>query len=144
LLFLDINIMLVINTTKTNFLSHAISTYHNNHIMDMDEINNDICRFKYIVKIINKYKKNNEININLILNHIIICYNVFCPEIEATKLLIYSCRHNLDSLKSLLLVLDRWPYEDINFGFNDHILDKDIKIDGNLIKLSKERLTNHE
>jgi hypothetical protein len=74
----------------------------------MDDFETDLKRIRYIKRLLKRYKNTGELKIHLILNHLIILFNVFND--AAVPLLFY----NLDSelwaaLKSFLLFLNRFP-----------------------------------
>jgi hypothetical protein len=65
-------------------------------------------RFKYIKRLINKYLKNGEVKLHLLLNHIIIVYNVFNE--AATPLLFFKMDKEYWSIiKSIMIFLERYP-----------------------------------
>ena len=77
-------------TEETLFI-FAAKHYYNPLGSDHEEFTEDIKRFKYIKKLANRCLRNDEISermVRLILNHLIITFNVFGPEagIEILKL----------------------------------------------------------
>ena len=82
-------------TDDTLFL-YAAKHYYNPQFSDVDEFFEDLKRFKYIKRLVNRYLDTDEFPHRLLLNHIIVIFNVF--GIEA-------------SLKILELRLDdkHWP-----------------------------------
>lgn len=82
-------------TDDTLFL-YAAKHYYNPQFSDVDEFFEDLKRFKYIKRLVNRYLETDEFPHRLLLNHIIVIFNVF--GIEA-------------SLKILELRLDEkhWP-----------------------------------
>tara|TARA_B100000900_G_C20255615_1_gene583808 strand:+ start:54 stop:416 length:363 start_codon:yes stop_codon:yes gene_type:complete len=82
-------------TDDTLFL-YAAKHYYNPQFSDVDEFFEDLKRFKYIKRLVNRYLDTDEFPHRLLLNHIIVIFNVF--GIEA-------------SLKILELRLDEkhWP-----------------------------------
>ena len=82
-------------TDDTLFL-YAAKHYYNPQFSDVEEFFEDLKRFKYIKRLVNRYLDTNEFPHRLLLNHIIVIFNVF--GIEA-------------SLKILELRLDEkhWP-----------------------------------
>lgn len=61
------------NLSESNFLLYAMHHYDVPTCLDLEEFNNDLKRLGFI----NRGLKSKEINIQLILNHIIVLYNVF-------------------------------------------------------------------
>tara|TARA_Y100000052_G_C2936461_1_gene77742 strand:- start:619 stop:981 length:363 start_codon:yes stop_codon:yes gene_type:complete len=82
-------------TDDTLFL-YAAKHYYNPQFSDVEEFFEDLKRFKYIKRLVNRYLETDEFPHRLLLNHIIVIFNVF--GIEA-------------SLKILELRLDEkhWP-----------------------------------
>ena len=73
--------------TEDNYVLFAIKYYDNPSAVTKEDFLDDLRRFKYIKRLINKYLKNGEVKLHLLLNHIIIVYNVFNE--AATPLLFY-------------------------------------------------------
>ena len=66
--------------TEENFNIYAIKHYDNPTCMGMAEFNDDLKRFRYIKRLLNKYTTERNLKDKLLLNHIIILNNVFGPE----------------------------------------------------------------
>ena len=63
-----------------NFLLYAARNYDNPQCYDTLEFYEDLKRFKYIKRLLNRYVKYGDLKERLILNHVIALYNVFGPE----------------------------------------------------------------
>tara|TARA_Y100001938_G_scaffold97952_1_gene134114 strand:- start:1150 stop:1509 length:360 start_codon:yes stop_codon:yes gene_type:complete len=63
--------------TEQNMLLYAAKHYYNPRFSDIEEFNEDLKRFKYIKRLVNRYLENNILSERLILNHLIILFNVF-------------------------------------------------------------------
>ena len=63
--------------TEQNLLLYAAKHYYNPRFSDIEEFNEDLKRFKYIKRLVNRYLENNILSERLILNHLIILFNVF-------------------------------------------------------------------
>lgn len=63
--------------TEENFLLFAAKHYYNPVCIDADEFFEDIKRFKYIKRLVNRYQEGHNLSINLLLNHLIVIFNVF-------------------------------------------------------------------
>lgn len=59
------------------FILFAARHYHNPSCIDADEFHEDIKRFKYVKRLLNRYIDNQNLNERLILNHLIVIFNVF-------------------------------------------------------------------
>ncbi len=60
-----------------NFNFFAAQNYHNPGCTDIAEFNEDLSRFKYVKRLLNRYETFGDLKERLILNHIIVIYNVF-------------------------------------------------------------------
>jgi hypothetical protein len=107
---------------EDNFLLFAIKHYENPQSVTYEDFEEDLKRFKYLKRLLKRYMKGSELRTHLILNHIIILYNVFGE--AATPLLLYKLEPEYwPSLKSFLIFLDRWPP-----GLLEHV-SMDVEID---------------
>lgn len=89
-----------------NFLLFAIKYYDNPQCSTKDDFYEDLKRFKYIKRLLKKYIKTGELKTHLLLNHIIIIYNIFGD--AGTPLLFYKLdKESWSSLKAILLFLNR-------------------------------------
>ena len=61
----------------TNFMLYAAAHYDNPQCYDTDEFYDDLKRFKYLKRLLNRYKETGELKERLILNHLTVIYNVF-------------------------------------------------------------------
>lgn len=75
--------MLVFNElTEENLFLYAAKHYSNPTFSDVDDFYEDLKRFKYIKRLVNRYLDHDDLAERLILNHLIVVFNVF--GIEAT------------------------------------------------------------
>lgn len=81
---------------EKNLLLYAAKHYYNPRFSDIEEFHEDLKRFKYIKRLVNRYLDNDVLTERLILNHLIVIFNVFGIE---------------PSLKMLEVKLDKehWP-----------------------------------
>ena len=91
---------------ENNYLLFAIKFYDNPQALTRDDFDDDLKRIKYIKRLLKRYKNTGELKVHLILNHLIILFNVFN---EATVPLLF---YNLDeelwpAIKSFLIFLNR-------------------------------------
>lgn len=96
---------------EKNYLMFAIKHYENPQSVTAEDFLEDVKKFKYLKRLFKRYIKTGVLRVNLILNHIIILFNVFG---EATiPLLMYKMEREYWSLiKTFLVYLDRYPYTD--------------------------------
>ena len=95
--------------TEDNFLLYAIKNYDNANCKGMDEFLDDMKRFKYLKRLLRKYVAGKGLKERLILNHIIVIYNLFGIE-AATKMLFFKIDKKFWSqLKTFLVFLNFMP-----------------------------------
>ena len=93
-----------------NWLFFAIQNYNNPSSVTYSDFEEDLKRFKYIKRLLRRYEMTNELKTHLILNHVIVLYNVFGD--AATPLLFYKVEATYWSIiKAFMLFLDRLPPE---------------------------------
>jgi hypothetical protein len=91
-----------------NYLLFAIKFYNNPQSVTKDDFEDDLKRIKYVKRLLKRYKNTGILKTHLILNHLIILFNVFN---DATIPLLF---YNLDIdlwpiIKSFLIFLNRIP-----------------------------------
>jgi len=69
-----------------NLFLYAARHYRNPRFADVDEFNEDLKRFKYIKRLLNRYIESDELAERLILNHLIVVFNMFGIEAARTIL----------------------------------------------------------
>mgnify|MGYP005693203911 CR=1 FL=1 len=114
--------------TEENLFLYAAKHYYNPNFSDIEEFYEDLKRFKYIKRLVNRYLDNNELSERLILNHLIVIFNSF--GVDA-------------SLAMLDLKLDErhWPVIKPFLIFLKHIVNDQytgIKMDKEVIKRLRE------
>ena len=93
---------------EDTFLLFAIKHYENPHCVTRDDFDEDLKRFKYLKRLLKRYVRRGPLRIHLVINHIIILYNVFGE--AATPLLFFKLEMEYWSLiKSLLIYLNKYP-----------------------------------
>ena len=93
------------NLTHDNFLLYAAKHYISPHYIEQ-EFFADLKRIKYIKRLIQKYHGHNELKERLILNHIILVYNVF-ETVPCTRMLFLKVgESNYTVLKTFLVYLN--------------------------------------
>ena len=107
------------------------------HVSGDSEFEGDIKRTKYLKKLFRKYKKSNILKERLILNHIILIYNVFGVE-AATRILFFRIdERDYDILKTFLLYLNYMP--DRVEGINGKNIDSStIMVDMNIAEILRK------
>ena len=62
---------------EKNLLLFAAKHYYDPRFSDIDEFHEDMKRFKYIKRLVNRYLDDKDLSERLILNHLIVIFNVF-------------------------------------------------------------------
>lgn len=94
-----------------NYIIFAAKYYWSIHYTTKEFIS-DLKRVTYIKRLILRYLKTGELQERLILNHLILLFNVFDPQISVQKMLFL--KHNkkcYSALKTFLLYLNYLPNE---------------------------------
>jgi hypothetical protein len=93
---------------EDNFLVYAMHHYDNPQCHSLAEFEEDIKKFLYLKKLLSRYKNNGELRERLILNHIIVLYNIFGD--SATRMLFHKIDESCwDILVTFLVYLERMP-----------------------------------
>jgi hypothetical protein len=91
-----------------NFLIFAIKNYENPQAVTKEDFEKDLNYFKYIKRLLKRYKREGELKTHLLLNHFIILYNIFGE--AATPMLFFKIEKELwSALKSFIIFLNRLP-----------------------------------
>lgn len=86
----------------------AIKHYENPQAITQEDFYDDLKRFKYIKRLLRRYKKTGVLKTHLLLNHFISVYNVFGD--AATPLLFYKIDSDLwSAMKAFIVYLGRLP-----------------------------------
>ena len=93
---------------EDNFLLFAIKNYENPQAVTKDDFNRDLNHFKYVKRLLKRYKKTGEIRTHLLINHFTILYNVFGE--ATTPMLFFKIESEMWSqLKTLMVFLNKIP-----------------------------------
>ena len=114
------------------FLMYSMKEYNNIQCVDIEEYYDDLKKIKYIKRLFNIYLNDGQLKERLILNHLIVFYNVF-PIQAGTRILFYKIEeHFWPMLKTFLIFLDRMP-DKIESIRGKTILSTDIKLDDGIV-----------
>ena len=123
---------------EKNFLLFAMQHYDNPQCVEVEEFNDDLRRIKYIKRLFNQYHTENILKERLILNHIIVFYNVFSVQ-AATRILFYKIDEEFwPMLKTFLLYLSYMPKDKIESIMGKEIRVTDIPMDQGIIDRLRE------
>jgi hypothetical protein len=100
--------MIITELNKDNYMIFAIQNYNNPQASTKEDFFDDMKRFKYVKRLLKKYKKTGTLKFNLIINHFVILYNIFSD--ATTPLLFYKIEEELWSvMKTFVLFLNKLP-----------------------------------
>lgn len=100
---------------EANFLIYAMHHYDNTQCYSLAEFEDDLKKFLYLKKLISRYKNNGDLKERLILNHIIVLYNLFGE--ATTKMLFYKVDEECwDILVTFLVYLNLMPETIPDYG----------------------------
>lgn len=116
-----------------NFVLFAAKHYDNPQCYDTEEFYDDLKRFKYLKRLFGKYEETGELRERLILNHLIILYNVFGD--ITTKMLFYKLDGYYSYLIPFLVLLHRLP-DKIDVG--KIIYTSDIPMDMKIVEVLRK------
>ena len=100
--------MLFNELTAENFLLFAIKHYENPQAVTKEDFEKDLNHFKYIKRLLKRYKNTGELKAHLLLNHFIILYNIFGE--GTTAMLFYKIEEDMWTImKTFVVFLDKLP-----------------------------------
>lgn len=124
----------MLQLNEDNFLLYAVKNYYTPGSMGMKDLEDDLKRFKYVKRLLNRYQKTGESSERLILNHLVILYNVFGD--ATTDMLFYKLDKELwPDLKTYLVYLHRMPLETV---VSPGIKETDIPLNNELISVLRK------
>ena len=93
---------------EDNFLLFAIKHYENPQAVTKEDFDRDLNHFKYIKRLLKRYKNSGQLKTHLLLNHFIILYNIFGE--ATTPMLFFKIEKELwSAMKSFIVFLCRLP-----------------------------------
>ena len=118
---------------EKNFLLYAMKEYNNPQCTEVEEFNDDLKKIKYIKRLLNQYVSEGVLKERLLLNHIIIFYNVF-PLAAATRILFFKIEEKFwPMLKPFLFYLQLMPEGKIESIMGKEIRTNDIPMDQGVV-----------
>lgn len=115
------------NLTDENIMLYAAKAYDRPNCV-MSEFTEDMKRLNYLKRLFRRYHKHGEMRERLILNHIVVLYNIFGPE-ASTRILFYNTsKDDYSILKTYLLFLNLMPEKVRGINGKD-VLSSDISVD---------------
>lgn len=115
------------NLTNENIMLYCMKVYDKPNML-ISEFKDDMKRFNYLKRLFRRYRKYNELRERLVLNHLVVLYNVFGAE-PLTRLLFFKMsKDDYSILKTYLLFLSCMP-EKVK-GIKGHdLISSDIPVD---------------
>ena len=110
-----------------NIMMYAVKAYDKPNCI-MSEFKEDMKRFNYLKRLFKRYRKYDELRKQLVLNHLIVIYNVFGPEVSSRLLFFKMAKDDYSALKTYLLFLNIMP-ERVKGIKGQDIISSDIPID---------------
>jgi len=122
--------------SNENIMLYAAKVYDKPNCI-MSEFKEDMKRFNYLKRLFFRYRKISEVKERLILNHLVVLYNVFGIE-AATRLLFYKIsKEDYPALKTYLIFLSCMPETVI--GIKGHnIKSSDIPVDMKIANILRD------
>jgi hypothetical protein len=100
---------MMIKLTNENFLMYAIKNYDNPSCTGLKEFDDDLKRLRYIKRLLGRYQATGDIKERLVINHLIVMYNVF-GSAAATNMLFFKIQERFwPELKTFLVFLNYMP-----------------------------------
>jgi hypothetical protein len=105
--------------TEDNLEIFAAKYYYNPLGIDKEEFEEDLKKFKYVKRLLNRYLEGGELSIRLILNHLIIIFNVFGYDGGLAILELKLDKKHMSVLKPFLIFLHAIKADDKRYiGIN--------------------------
>ena len=105
---------------EDNFLLFAINNYENPQAVTKEDFDKDLNHFKYIKRLLKRYRNTGQLKTHLLINHFIVLYNIFGE--AATPMLFYKIERDLwDVMKTFIVFLNRLPEYPKTYMHDIHI-----------------------
>ena len=124
------------NLTSENILMYAMKIYDRPDCI-MSEFKEDMKRFNYLKRLFRRYRKIGEIKERLVLNHLVVLYNVFGAEALTRMLFFKMSKDDQPIVKTYLLFLSCMP-EVVKGIKGQDILSSDIPVDLKIAEVLRE------
>lgn len=109
---------------RKNFELFASQNYNNPECIDIEEFKEDLARFKYLKRLLRRYELTEDLQYRLILNHLIVIYNVFGIP-AANKMIWYKIEpEHWTYIKPFLVFLNYLPIDEkVDIPLDPYIVD---------------------
>ena len=120
-----------------NIMMYAMKAYDKPDCI-MSEFKDDMKRFNYLKRLFRRYRKVDELREQLVLNHLVVLYNVFGPEVTSRMLFFKMSKDDYPALKTYLLFLSIMP-DRIRGLKGQDIISSDIPIDPRVAEVLRQK-----
>ncbi len=111
--------------TNRNFKLFAMQHYNNPECTDVEEFKEDLNRFRYLKRLLSRYEADGDLQERLILNHIIVIYNVFGIEAANRMIWFKLQKEHWTYVKPFLVFLNYLPIDEkVYVPLDPYIIDK--------------------
>lgn len=125
---------MTIELTHDTFLLYAAQHYDNPSCVSLREFESDLKRFKYVKRLLKRYKKTGVLSERLLLNHLILLHNVFHEALVPMLFLKFE-EEFWSEIKTFLVFLNYLPDD---YTINKKVKESDVPLDTNIVgKLRK-------
>jgi hypothetical protein len=125
------------NLNESNYFLYAAHHYMN-PCVDQEEFIEDLNRIKNIRRLFGRYERKGELKERLILNHLVVLYNVFEHQ-ALTRMLAFRLYDHLHQLKPFLMLLNYWPDKIENIGSdNETFISTNVMMDMRIVEVLRK------
>jgi hypothetical protein len=124
------------NLTNDNIMIYAMKIYDKPNCI-MSEFKEDMKRFNYLKRLFRRYRKIGEVKERLVLNHLVVLYNVFGAEALTRMLFFKMSKDDQSIVKTYLIFLSCMPEVVKGIKGND-LLSSDIPVDLKIAEVLRE------
>jgi len=118
--------------TEENLFLYAAKHYDNPNFSDVDDFYEDLKRFKYIKRLVNRYLDNNDLAERLIMNHLIVVFNSFGIEAGLNILKLKLDERHWPVIKPFLIFLNYIANTQLTeISMDRNVVERLRKINGN-------------
>jgi hypothetical protein len=119
-----------------NIMMYAMKAYDRPNCI-MSEFKDDLKRFNYLKRLFLRYRKYDEMREQLVINHLVVLYNVFGPEVATRMLFFKMSKEDYSALKTYLIFLSIMP--DRVKGIKGHdIISSEIPVDQKVVDVLRD------
>ena len=114
--------------TEDNFVLYAMKFYDNPGCKGLTEFQDDLKKFSYLKRLFKKYRVGSGLKERLIINHIVVLYNLFGVPAATDMLFFKIDQKHWPQLKSFLIFLNLMPVDNLMIQADEKVLESLRKI----------------